>query len=268
MAQLLLRGEPLGNFEGVLFDKDGTLSHSEPRLVEQGHSRINAACECFLADQKHRAQRDKEQIKQLEALLRQAYGLRETRVNPDGLLAVASRQHNLVSTATLFSLMGEPWPKALQLAERSFVEAAEARKQHKGNATDEPSPLLPGARAMLDQLKAAGLACAVISNDTRAGISAFLRGHQLETHMQGIWSAEDQPSKPNPAAVHQLCDQLGLRPERCVLIGDADSDLLMARQAGIGLGLGYTAGWEQAPALTEHHQLIHHWDELQVMPNQ
>ena len=67
MAQLLLRGEPLGNFEGVLFDKDGTLSHSEPRLVEQGHSRINAACKCFLADQKHRAQRDKEQVKQLEA---------------------------------------------------------------------------------------------------------------------------------------------------------------------------------------------------------
>ena len=53
-----------------------------------------------------------------------------------------------------------------------------------------------------------------------------------------------------------------------MLIGDADSDLLMARKAGIGLGLGYTAGWEQAPALTEHHQLIHHWDELQVMPNQ
>ena len=77
----------------MLFDKDGTLSHSEPRLVEQGHSRINAACECFLADQKHQAQRGNEQVKQLKALLRQAYGLRETRVTPDGLLAVASRQH-------------------------------------------------------------------------------------------------------------------------------------------------------------------------------
>jgi len=26
MAQLLLKGHPIGNFQGVLFDKDGTLS--------------------------------------------------------------------------------------------------------------------------------------------------------------------------------------------------------------------------------------------------
>ena len=40
MAQLLLKGHPIGNFQGVLFDKDGTLSHSEPRLVQQGQSRV------------------------------------------------------------------------------------------------------------------------------------------------------------------------------------------------------------------------------------
>ena len=33
MAQLLLKGHPIGNFDGVLFDKDGTLSHSEPHLL-------------------------------------------------------------------------------------------------------------------------------------------------------------------------------------------------------------------------------------------
>ena len=264
MAQLLLRGKPLGDFEGVLFDKDGTLSHSEPRLIEQGHSRIEAVCECFIAQQQHHEGNASEQMKLLKAQLRQAYGLSDATVSPDGLLAVASRLHNLVATATVLSLMGLAWPKALQLAEVSFRQAAEMRRATQSPVNEQPSPLLPGAGAILDQLQAAGMTCAVISNDTKAGISAFLQAHRLASHMAGIWSADDQPCKPNPAAVEQLCAQLNLQPSRCVLIGDADSDLLMARQAGVGLCLGYTAGWANAPSLCEHQQLIGHWNELQV----
>ena len=45
MAQLLLKGHPIGNFQGVLFDKDGTLSHSEPHLLALADARINKAIE-------------------------------------------------------------------------------------------------------------------------------------------------------------------------------------------------------------------------------
>ena len=99
--------------------------------------------------------------------------------------------------------------------------------------------------------------CAVISNDTHQGIKDFLRGHQLKvTAWPAIWSADNRPNKPDPEAVHQLCGNLNLQPSRCALIGDADSDLLMARQAGIGLSLGYVAGWRRSPDLTEHEHLI------------
>ena len=57
---------------------------------------------------------------------------------------------------------------------------------------------------------------------------------------------------------------MGLAPAHCALIGDADSDLQMARQAGIGLSLGYMAGWNQPPKLTNYHYLIHHWNDLVV----
>ena len=43
MAQLLLKGHPIGNFQGVLFDKDGTLSDSEPHLLALADARINKA---------------------------------------------------------------------------------------------------------------------------------------------------------------------------------------------------------------------------------
>ena len=265
MAQLLLRGELLGEIEGVLFDKDGTLSHSEPRLITQGTSRIHAACQCYADITAGSDQRDSAAETKLRALLHRAYGLSDQGVSPDGLLAVASRQHNLLATATVFSLMGLSWPRALLLAERTFAEAV---NNEVGLAKlDKPmqsSPLLPAARTFLDQLRDAGVTCAVISNDTRAGIQAFLRSHDLDGHIAGIWSAEDLPSKPNPEAVQGLCKILGLNPRQCALIGDADSDLLMARQAGISHSLGYVAGWQQDPDLTEHEHLITHWNELNV----
>ena len=265
MAQLLLRGELLGTIKGVLFDKDGTLSHSEPRLVEQGLSRIEAACDCWR--DRPSPTNDSGQdtsIEHLRRLLHQAYGLNDQCVRPDGLLAVASRQHNLVATATVFSLLGHSWPQALVMATDSFRQASAARHSASTPDGSGPSPLLPAARECLDQLQAAGVVCAVISNDTKAGIDAFLNHHGLNRHITAVWSAEDLPSKPDPAAVHALCENLGLEPSQCALIGDADSDLLMAREAGIGHGLGYVAGWTQSPDLSAHDHLIQHWNELGV----
>ena len=40
MAKLLLRGIELGQVEAVLFDKDGTLSISEPQLITLAKARV------------------------------------------------------------------------------------------------------------------------------------------------------------------------------------------------------------------------------------
>jgi phosphoglycolate phosphatase len=123
---------------------------------------------------------------------------------------------------------------------------------------------LPHSKELLNELHNAGVICAVISNDTRHGIEQFLQDHGLSTFITGIWSADDTPCKPDPGAVRGLCKQLNLDPSQCALIGDADSDLLMARRAGIDCALGYVAGWHQTPDLTSHQHLIHHWQELRV----
>ena len=47
MAQLLLEGHPIGTIQGVLFDKDGTLSHSEPHLLNLAERRISAAVDLW-----------------------------------------------------------------------------------------------------------------------------------------------------------------------------------------------------------------------------
>ena len=174
-----------------------------------------------------------------------------------GTLAVAARQDNLISTATVFCLLGCNWPQALELSERCF----ELVDQRHGNSSS-PSPLLPNADRVLQQLHDAGIQLAVISNDTRSGIQSFLNHHGLSDRFSDCWSADDQPRKPNPAAVHQLCQRLNLTPERCALIGDAETDLSMARTAGIGCVIGYLGGWAKQPELPSAIYLLTDWDEL------
>ena len=67
MAQLLLRGLGLGDVQAVLFDKDGTLSVSEPELLTLAAARVFLCLE----------QVEPSLRPELELLLRRAYGLRQ-----------------------------------------------------------------------------------------------------------------------------------------------------------------------------------------------
>lgn len=259
MAHLFLRDHSLGSIDGVLFDKDGTLSHSEPHLIEIADARVAETMRVFATRGASAAIQT-----QLESLLKRAMGRSDSGLIPDGTLAVASRQHNLLSTATIFCLFDLSWPESLVLAEDIFNAVDATHKQVSSDVVPSARTPLPYSRELLKELHSSGVVCAVISNDTHNGIEQFLKNHGLSEFISGIWSADDNPCKPDPGAVLGLCKALNLSPSRCALIGDADSDLLMARRAGIAYALGYVAGWQRTPELTSHHYLIQHWQELRV----
>ncbi len=257
MAQLLLKGVPIGTIKGVLFDKDGTLSNSEDHLLAIANLRIEESKHIFRRNYaKH------QKVKSIERLLTSAYGLTEHGIHPSGTLAVASRSQNLISTATIFCLLGAEWPKAFDMANEVFnrVDLLTTQRPDK----NKKQTLLPGVQRLLKDLQKANVFCALISNDTTCGIRNFLKTNNLEEAFLTFWSADNQPTKPSADAVKKLCNLLGVLPIDCALIGDADSDLQMARQAGVGITLGYVAGWTQSPQLSAHQHLIYHWDDLRV----
>ena len=266
MAHLRLRGELLCDHHGrpqpieaVLFDKDGTLSISEPMLQTLAEARVFHCLEQagarhpeLLATPAARAE--------LSGLLRRAYGLAPAGVHPAGTTAVGSRSHNLISTATVLGQMGLGWPEALEIAQAVFASTDGLH----GSGSPQRPQATAGLHALIEQLVGAGVRCAVISNDEVAGIHAFLTSQALQERFCGQWSAEHTPCKPDPAAVHGLCEELGVTPQRCALIGDANSDLRMARAAGVAVVLGYTAAWSTPPPLDPAFARIDHWDELGV----
>lgn len=263
MAQLLLRGEPIGEanqpIRAVLFDKDGTLSISEPMLHALAEARV-FHCDRLLAE--HHPELAEAVRTELDDLLRRAYGLGPGGVHPAGTTAVATRLHNLISTATALAQVGLGWPEALALSEAVF----EATDGLHGTGSAHRPMATEGLHHLVDALSTAGIRCAVISNDDVAGIEAFLASQGIDQHFQACWSAEHTPRKPDPAAVHALCRELGVSAGECALIGDANSDLRMARAAGVPVVLGYTAAWSQRPPLDPSFPQLHHWNELSLLP--
>ncbi len=256
MPKLFLKGVQLGEIEGVLFDKDGTLTNSENYLHQLGYLRVDQAKKIS----QYKSYPSDLQ-KYLVNLLSTAYGLTSKGVIPGGILAVGSREQNLFSTATIFSLIGEEWPESMEIAKDIFCKVDTLIKS---NDQTKKRELLPGVLNFIQNLNLAGVKCAVISNDTSSGIQEFLHQNQLEEHFDSFWSAENKPPKPNPGAVEGLCNHLQLKPMECALIGDANSDLKMAKEAGIGVTIGYLAGWSETPKLCKVQKFIHHWDEITI----
>jgi len=273
VAHLQLRGQFLVDSQGcphpidaVLFDKDGTLSISEPMLETLAEARV---FQCLNLTRQHDPALAEACACELEALLRRAYGLLDQSadgaglggVHPAGTTAVGSRSHNLISTATVLSQVGLGWPEALELSEAVFA-ATDALHGHAGPQRPQTTD---GLHDLVEQLVTAGVHCAVISNDSVPGIEAFLQSHGLAHRFSGLWSADHRPCKPDPQAVEGLCLELGVSPARCALIGDANSDLRMARAAGVPVVLGYTAAWRMPPPLDPDFEQLEHWQDLTVV---
>jgi phosphoglycolate phosphatase len=263
MVYLNLRGQGLPRpsektpIRAVLFDKDGTMSHSEPMLTALAESRILHCLE-QTADSAIFGRSE-----ELKDLLQRAYGLIPNHgLHPAGLTAVAAKDHNLISTATALTQAGLGWPEALATAEKVF---AITDRLHEAASIPKPEPT-EGLIKLLNELRSHDVLCAVISNDHEQGIQSFLDHHQLSFLIQGIWSADHRPRKPDPGAVHGICQWLGVSPSECALIGDANSDLYMARTAGVGVILGYCSGWRRPLDLDPSFPHLQHWNQLSLAP--
>ncbi len=125
----------------------------------------------------------------------------------------------------LFDHLGLP-------AERLEAVAGDIRKRHaEGRLWIRP---VPGTRAMLEGLKAAGLRLGVISNaDGR--VAEFLEAAGLADLFEVILdSAVVGIEKPDSRIFRMACDAMGVAPEETVYVGDTfEVDVVGARRAGI-----------------------------------
>lgn len=153
--------------------------------------------------------------------------------DPSGPLAAGSLEETRIALAASAYRAGIGWPRA-----RAAVDAAEEAADRQF-ARAEHVRLRRGALALLDGAAAAGVACALVTADDRAGALADLRAAGVSERFAAVVGGDDvSRGKPAPDGLLVACDALGVSPERAVVIGDTDNDVRAARAAGCAAVIG------------------------------
>lgn len=93
---------------------------------------------------------------------------------------------------------------------------------------------LPGVRAWLERLAAAGVPCAIGSSTHLANIDVSLDALRLRGFFCAIVSAEDvSHGKPDPEVFLTAARRIGREPARCVVFEDAHVGIEAAHRAGM-----------------------------------
>lgn len=128
-----------------------------------------------------------------------------------------------------------------ELSEADYPRLAERYRFHY-LARDQELVLFDGVEDLLHALREQGFLLAVATGKSRRGLDRVLAQTGLAPLFEATRCADECFSKPHPAMLLELMDELGVGPERTLMIGDTTHDLLMAANAGTqALGLSYGA---------------------------
>ena len=92
-------------------------------------------------------------------------------------------------------------------------------------------PLLPGVRALLQQLDDEGVPMALVSSSYRVLVDAVL-AHGLGPFALTLAGDEVVHGKPSPEPYLMAASRLGVDPERCVVLEDSPSGVASGEAAG------------------------------------
>ena len=94
--------------------------------------------------------------------------------------------------------------------------------------------LLPGIAELVQAIETKGLKWGIVTNKPRRFTMPLIEGMGLYKRAACVVSGDDAPQpKPSPATLLMACEQVGVLPENCIYIGDAERDIQAGRAAGM-----------------------------------
>lgn len=116
--------------------------------------------------------------------------------------------------------------------------------------------IFPGVASTMAAMAERGVTLAIASSRGRPTLTAFLDDMNLSRHVSMVVGAEDvERAKPEPDMVVKILEELDLKPEEAIVVGDTVFDVGMAHAAGVaavGVTYGNGSRAELEAAATEH----------------
>jgi phosphoglycolate phosphatase len=139
---------------------------------------------------------------------------------------------------------------AVPTAPESMYVALADRYRHYFLAQDAAIPLFAGARDTIADLHRRGYLLAVATGKSRAGLERAMRASGMTEYFHATRTADMTFSKPHPAMLQEIIEELGTTAQRALMVGDTTHDLQMALNAGVD-AVGMTHGAHPIEQLRE-----------------
>lgn len=137
-----------------------------------------------------------------------------------------------------------------QLDASRYDEMVAAYRRHY-LASDAGLRLFAGVDELLGDLHGRDKLLAVATGKSRIGLDRALSTTGTAHRFHATRCADECFSKPHPQMLIELMDELGVPPERTLMVGDTTHDLQMAAAAGTP-SLAVSYGAHPANVLTQH----------------
>ncbi|HEY8886975.1 MAG TPA: HAD-IA family hydrolase [Gallionella sp.] len=116
------------------------------------------------------------------------------------------------------------------------------RYRHHFLAQDREIPLFEGARETIAELHGAGYQLGVATGKSRAGLNRALESTGMKSYFHATRTADQTLSKPDPAMLFELMDELAVSAGRTLMVGDTTHDVQMAQNAKVdAVAIGHGA---------------------------
>ncbi len=129
------------------------------------------------------------------------------------------------------------------------------RYRHYYLGQDAEIPLFDGVTEGIRELRGAGFTLAVATGKSMKGLERALDHTGLRPFFSATRCADQTHSKPHPAMVEEIIDELMMDRQQAIVIGDTSHDMQMAENAGVAR-VGVTYGAHLPEDLTPHRPVL------------
>jgi phosphoglycolate phosphatase len=104
----------------------------------------------------------------------------------------------------------------------------------------DKTQLIAGAKSVLVRLHAEGYLLAIATAKSKHGLVLDLEKNGISHLFHATCTAQESADKPDPAMLFNILDQLAIKPQDALMIGDTPYDIEMAHRAKMSaLAVGY-----------------------------
>ncbi|CAI8740480.1 haloacid dehalogenase [Bacillus pseudomycoides] len=233
--------------KAVAFDKDGTLFQATPFWQE--------------IDRLRKSKFSQVVGKKYEPLWEKAVGfVPPNQVDFKGLLAVASEEEEIIVVASLlYQIKKYPWHRCKELATTIFEESNEQL------SIEQAFHPIQGVTECIISLQKEGIYTGILTSDNKVRTKKCIDLLNIPS-FQFLFTPEDvENGKPYPEMITKACEQLAIKSNELVMIGDTVVDVKMAKDAG-SIAVGIANHEHAIKELTPYADfIITDYNDIQVL---